>query len=149
MLVSIRCFVVILCFTITVKSHFCWTIPDSARKATKRKVGRPKRQHTAYTMFVMENYEAIRKSNADMPSKEIISMVARQWAQVSDEEKELWKERAVSHQATVVATEVAEELIGAEYYDDVHDENKADDGTKKKRAAGPMKKAKHAIPPEL
>jgi hypothetical protein len=90
-------------------------------------------------MFVMENYDAIKKNNAEMPSKEIISMVARQWAQVSEEEKALWKERAVAYQATVQVTEVVEDL--GEFYED--DENKGEDGAKKKRAvASPIKKAK-------
>jgi hypothetical protein len=115
---------------------------ESALKASKRKAvrdpNRPKRQHTAYTMFVMENYEAIKKNNAEMPSKEIISMVARQWAQVSEEEKALWKERAAAYQATVQVTEVVDDL--GEFYEE--DENKGGDGAKKKRAASPNKKMK-------
>ena len=29
-----------------------------------------------------------------MPSKDVIALIARQWAATSEEEKELWKERA-------------------------------------------------------
>lgn len=124
-----------------------FNLTEAARKAAKRKQARdpnrPKRQHTAYTMFVMENYEAIKKQNTDMPSKEIISMVARQWAQVSEEEKGLWKERAVASSATQQAAEVVEELQGAgdEFYAE-GDGDKGEDGGKKKRAASPNKKAK-------
>jgi len=45
-------------------------------------------------MFVQENYQAIKKDNEHLHSKDIISMVANQWAQVSEEEKQIWRHRA-------------------------------------------------------
>ena len=73
------------------------------RKARKRKrkhdPNRPKRQHTAYTLFVQENYPSIRNQYPDLQSKEIIALVARQWAEVSDLERQAWKQRAVASSA--------------------------------------------------
>ncbi len=50
--------------------------------------------HSAYTMFVHENFELIRKDHADLATREIISMLARQWGSTSEEEKQIWKYRA-------------------------------------------------------
>ena len=42
-----------------------------------------------------ENYEFVRKTQpSDAPSKDIIAIVAKQWANTSDEEKAVWKARA-------------------------------------------------------
>ena len=57
---------------------------------------RRKRQHTAYTLFVKEHHAAIRAQDPDRPSSEIISMIAKQWAQVSAEDQKLWKQRALA-----------------------------------------------------
>jgi hypothetical protein len=69
------------------------------RKPKKRKrqsnPNRQKRQHTAYTLFVQENYPGVRSQFPDLQSKDIIAMVARQWAEVPEAEKLVWKERAV------------------------------------------------------
>jgi hypothetical protein len=58
---------------------------------------------------VHENYEAIKKTNgANMPSKDIISMIARQWSQIDDQEKQAWQFRAEqlkeaqSHETNVI-----------------------------------------------
>jgi hypothetical protein len=70
------------------------------RKARTRKrkhdPHRPKRQHTAYTLFVQENYQSIRTQYPELQSKEIIGLVARQWGSVSDLEKQAWKSRAIA-----------------------------------------------------
>jgi len=70
------------------------------RKPKKRKrmkdPDRPKRQHTAYTLFVQETYPTIRQNNPELPSKDVISIVARQWAEVNELEKKAWKARALS-----------------------------------------------------
>ncbi len=78
------------------------------RKPKKRKralnPNRQKRQHTAYTLFVHEVYPTIRAQyqDTDYQSKDIIGLVARQWATISEAEKRVWKERALaSHQDTV------------------------------------------------
>mmetsp|Transcript_2773 Transcript_2773/g.4147 ORF Transcript_2773/g.4147 Transcript_2773/m.4147 type:complete len:193 (-) Transcript_2773:395-973(-) len=69
------------------------------RKPKKRKrqlnPNRQKRQHTAYTLFVQENYPGVRAQFPDLQSKDIIGMVARQWASVPGIDKQAWKERAV------------------------------------------------------
>jgi hypothetical protein len=57
-------------------------------KKRKRDPNKPKRQQTAYTLFVSENYDHIKRTHdPNMPGKDIISMVARQWAATSEEEK--------------------------------------------------------------
>ena len=66
-------------------------------KYRKRKANpnRRKRQHTAYTLYVQETYPGIKAANPELPSKDVISIVAKQWADgVSVEEKRQWKERA-------------------------------------------------------
>ena len=66
-------------------------------KYRKRKANpnRRKRQHTAYTLYVQETYPGIKAANPELPSKDVISIVAKQWADgVSPEEKKQWKDRA-------------------------------------------------------
>jgi len=82
-----------------------------ARRSKKRKRGesgeggandKRKRSHTGYTLFVHENYETIKKSHQGsgngaeppMNSKEIMSLVARQWSEAGDEERQTWQDRA-------------------------------------------------------
>mmetsp|Transcript_21078 Transcript_21078/g.31243 ORF Transcript_21078/g.31243 Transcript_21078/m.31243 type:complete len:163 (+) Transcript_21078:150-638(+) len=117
---------------------------EASRSKSKRKntQSRPKRQHTAYTMFVMESFEAIKKNNPEMPPKDIISMVARQWAQLSDEEKELWKQRALTATATQAVSEIEEELE-AEYY--VGDDGITKENLKKKRDINPSSPTLHKV----
>lgn len=57
---------------------------------------KPKRAHTGYTLYVRENYEIIKKTAGgdDMPSKDIISLVARQWSQIGEQEKRAWQYKA-------------------------------------------------------
>jgi hypothetical protein len=46
-------------------------------------------------LLLAENYELIKNSQpADAPSKDVISIVAKQWANTTDEEKNVWKVRA-------------------------------------------------------
>ena len=82
------------------------------RKPKKRKralnPNRPKRQHTAYTLFVHEVYPTIRAQYQDtdnFQSKDIIGLVARQWASIPDEEKRVWKERALASHPDPVEVE--------------------------------------------
>jgi len=74
-----------------------------------RKPNAPKRQHTAYTLFVQENYPTIRDHNPSLQSKDVISIVAKQWAAVSVQEKKIWKERA---KATAVANQTGIDVDG-------------------------------------
>eukprot|EP00544_Gedaniella_sp_CCMP2646_P015059 CAMPEP_0202486504 /NCGR_PEP_ID=MMETSP1361-20130828/5068_1 /ASSEMBLY_ACC=CAM_ASM_000849 /TAXON_ID=210615 /ORGANISM="Staurosira complex sp., Strain CCMP2646" /LENGTH=199 /DNA_ID=CAMNT_0049115681 /DNA_START=109 /DNA_END=708 /DNA_ORIENTATION=+ len=57
---------------------------------------RKKRSHTAYTLFVQENYPGVRAEYPILQSKDIIGMVARQWSSITDEEKKAWKQRATA-----------------------------------------------------
>jgi hypothetical protein len=68
-------------------------------KYRKRKPNpnRRKRQHTAYTLFVQETYPGIKAANPTLPSKDVISIVAKQWGNLlSPEEKQAWKLKAVA-----------------------------------------------------
>jgi hypothetical protein len=67
-------------------------------KIRKRKVNpnRRKRQHTAYTLFVQETYPIIKSAYPDYASKDVISIVAKQWKnELSAEEKGQWRARAL------------------------------------------------------
>lgn len=70
------------------------------RKPKKRKRVRnpnaPKRKHTAYTLYVQETYPKLKKEypQPKFQSKDLIAMVAKQWKEMSDQEKKVWKERA-------------------------------------------------------
>jgi hypothetical protein len=68
-------------------------------KYRKRKPNpnRRKRQHTAYTLFVQETYPGVKAANPNLPSKDVISIVAKQWGNLlSLEEKQEWKLKAVA-----------------------------------------------------
>ena len=57
---------------------------------------RKKRQHTAYTLFVQEQYPIIKQEYPDWASKDVISLVAKMWAAIPPEEKGGWKLRAMA-----------------------------------------------------
>ena len=66
-------------------------------KPRKRKLdpNRRRRQHTAYTLFVQEIYPGVKAQHPDLQSKEVISIVAKQWKeQLTADEKRDWKLRA-------------------------------------------------------
>lgn len=65
-------------------------LTTAGRKKRKRQTS----SHTAYTLFVHENFELIKKDNPELASKDIISALARQWAGTSEDEKQIWKYRA-------------------------------------------------------
>ena len=60
----------------------------------KRKAGSTKRQPTGYTLFVQEHYSDIKIQNPDRPSKDLISIVAKQWEAAPDSAKETWRAQA-------------------------------------------------------
>lgn len=61
---------------------------------------RRKRQHTAYTLYVQETYPGIKAANPHLASKDVISIVAKQWKmELSAEQRNQWKERAVATHA--------------------------------------------------
>lgn len=56
---------------------------------------RRKRQHTAYTLFVKEIYPNVKAQHPELQSKDVISIVAKQWNKsLTPEEKQEWKLRA-------------------------------------------------------
>ena len=55
---------------------------------------RPKRQHTAYTLFVHETYPDIKTSQPDLKGQQIMPMVAKLWREKTAAEKQEWKVRA-------------------------------------------------------
>jgi hypothetical protein len=65
-------------------------------KPRKRKMNpnREKRKHTGYTLFMHENHNAVKIANSGLQNKEIISIVARRWKDLDDDEKLQWKDRA-------------------------------------------------------
>jgi hypothetical protein len=91
-------------------------------------------------MYVTANYESIKESDPEIAPKEMISMVARQWAQVSEEEREHWKQRAMASAVAGQDAEVAEEL--AEYVDE---ELQGEDLDSKKKRVKSYKRAKLTV----
>jgi hypothetical protein len=65
-------------------------------------------------LYVHENFEAIKKTHgANMPSKDILSIIARQWSEFEEEEKRAWQCRAeqlkgeherIAHETDAMAT---------------------------------------------
>jgi membrane-bound ClpP family serine protease len=65
-----------------------------------------------------------------MPSKDVIALIARQWAATSDEEKLLWKERAVAENSARNENEGLAEGVA-----ELIDGDEGDKGKKKRAAA--------------
>lgn len=82
--------------TIEANSSEVGRSPGGGLKKKRKRETKTKRAPTAYTLFVHENYEMIKKTQGDenMPSRDIISLVAQQWAQTSETEKQMWQFRA-------------------------------------------------------
>jgi hypothetical protein len=96
-------------------------------KLRKRKSNpnRRKRQHTAYTLFVKEIYPDVKVQHPDWPSKDVISIVAKQWATVPVAEKQKWKVRAqATHDS---ADEEEEDDEEADEDDEEADDDEDDD----------------------
>jgi len=66
-------------------------------KAKKRKMkpDRPKRKHTGYTLFMQKIYPSAKSEYPDLPSKDIIRLVARRWKDLESDGRTAWKERAL------------------------------------------------------
>lgn len=126
------------------------------RKPKKRKRVRkpdtPKRQHTGYTLFMKENYPAVKEANGNLQSKDVISIVAKQWAEVGADAKTAWKERAkaineaFNEQAraqalalTAVASQEEEDIVDDEVEEDGEDEEEEEEDP-------PSLDAHHGVP---
>jgi hypothetical protein len=104
---------------------------SQARSETEKAEAGPqsqpsKRQHTAYTLFVQEVYPGVRAQYQDFQSKDIIGLVARQWASIPEVEKQVWKERAMaSHEQLDVDEDDDEDDDDEDDEDEVaHDERR-------------------------
>jgi len=53
-----------------------------------------KRVHLAYSEFIKVNIEQFKKSHPDVPAREVVSIISRQWTNTSEEEKNIWRFRA-------------------------------------------------------
>lgn len=95
-------------------------------KARKRKANpnRKKRQHTGYTLYMHDHYPAIKEANPDFASKDVITIVAKQWADLSPGEKADWKARAA---ATHEPEDDDEEGVAAEEVDEEEDDDDDDE----------------------
>ena len=108
------------------------------RKPKKRQrvhdPNKPKRKHTAYTLFVKDNYPSLKALQPALQSKDIIGMVARQWANLTLVEKAAWKERAAAthpeeddEEGDDDEDDEEEEVTGATLNDDDDDNDDNDD----------------------
>lgn len=84
-------------------------------KPRKRKANpnRRKRQHTGYTLYMQECYPVIKEENAELASKDIIAMLAKQWAEMVPDEKSNWKARALATHAEGTSLENEEGVAAA------------------------------------
>ena len=105
------------------------------RGKKKRKREKAKRAPTAYTLFVHENYETIKKARGDpeMASRDVIALVAQQWAETSEAEKQMWQFRAEQHEMKPSA---AGNHVGSAFEEELPSLSAAveEDGGGKKRA---------------
>lgn len=74
-----------------------WWNPARHKKKRKRHGGetKTKRAHTGYTLFVHENYDAIKKrTGEDLSSKDVLAEVAQQWSDIGEQERLAWQFKA-------------------------------------------------------
>ncbi|CAJ1911465.1 unnamed protein product [Cylindrotheca closterium] len=67
--------------------------PAPAAKKRKRDE-KSKRVHLAYSEFIKVNIEQFKKTHPDVPAREVVSIISRQWTNTSEEEKNIWRFRA-------------------------------------------------------
>ena len=100
-------------------------------RARKSNPNRKKRQHTGYTLYMQEHYPAIKLANPEFASKDVITIVAKEWADMSADAKVEWKSRAAAahgdddeddDEAAVAAAVAAEEMDDDDEDDDDDDE---------------------------
>jgi len=69
----------------------------SKKRKRQRNPSKTKRQHTAYTFFVQTNYPNVKAENPEHQSKDVITILAKQWADVPEIERKNWQQRAKSN----------------------------------------------------
>jgi hypothetical protein len=75
-------------------SVFC---NETVRKKKRKREGpKNKRGPTGYTLFFQETYNNIKKDNGDdgIDSKDVLMLIARQWNDIDDGDKEAWQCKA-------------------------------------------------------
>ena len=76
-------------------------------KAEKEEKPKKKRGMTGYLLFSKENRVAVKDELGDVKPTEVVTEVAKRWKAMTDEEREVWNERAKAGQE--VEVEVNEE----------------------------------------
>ena len=89
-----------------------------ARKKKRKREGPPKKRGpTGYTLFFQESYESIKKAhsgeNENVDSKDVLMLIARQWNEIGDDEKEAWQYKAEQLRATQAAEAIADAASAA------------------------------------
>jgi hypothetical protein len=101
--------------------------PKKRLRRVSKDPNRPKRQHTAYTFFVQENYPLCKNLNPAVPSKDLITIVAKQWSHLSDLERDEWRARAKSTHIMIVDDNDNETNTPSVLPDDDPDDDDNDD----------------------
>jgi hypothetical protein len=98
-------------------------------RARKANPNRKKRKHTGYTLYMQEHYPAIKEANPEFASKDVITIVAKEWADLAANVKAEWKSRAAAthdddddDEAAVAAAVAADEVDDDDDDDDDDDE---------------------------
>jgi hypothetical protein len=78
---------------------YCFPLAGRKKKRKHSSVAKNRNEaQSAFSLFVHENFELMKKDHADMPTPEIMSILDRQWASTSEEEKQIWRYRAEQSQ---------------------------------------------------
>jgi len=93
---------------------------SSTKKRRRMKdPNKPKKSQTAYTCFIQANYKIIQKDLPDLKAKEVITILAQRWADTTEEEKLIYRERAASlKEAQVEEVELKEMAVVLEEMQD-------------------------------
>jgi hypothetical protein len=115
------------------------------RKPKKRQrlhdPNKPKRRHTAYTLFVQQHYPSLKEMQPELQSKDIIQLVARQWAAMNDVEKAGWKQRALdAHDNDEEADDSPVAAEVEEHLEEEFEEDEEEEVVPKKRGRGRPRK---------
>lgn len=97
------------------------------RKRKNMKPDRPKRKHTGYTLFMHKTYPNVKAEQPNLVNKELISLVAKQWKELDDEEKKSWKERAQINAKQIEDSSSNPTLEGTHHDVENDEENSSDD----------------------
>lgn len=88
--------------------------------------------------FQQENHPVVKAQYPDLQSKDIIAMVARQWATVSATEKAAWKQRAIA--SAIVEDEGLEDGNEEEDTEEDDEEEEEEEESEPKKKRGRSKK---------